>query len=258
MLELKNICARYGKREVLHAVDACFAAGTFTCIVGANGSGKSTLLKTALGILDAQQGDVCLDGISLRQMERREIAKRISYLAQERKLPAMTVAELVLHGRFPYLRYPYRYGAKDHAAAQDAMRAMRIDSFSDRLLAELSGGMRQKAYIAMALAQNTDHILLDEPTSSLDIGHALALMRDLRALADAGKTVIAVMHDLPLALGGSDRILALEDGRVVFDGTPEAFVQADIAARLFGVSLCATQEKDGIYYRTEFVKNTTL
>ena len=199
MLELKNISAGYGSKNVLSDITVSFEKGKLTSIIGVNGCGKSTLIKAILGILPLSGGKVIIDGCDLQSMSRNEIAKRIAYLAQGKNTPDMTVEQMVLHGRFPYLSYPRRYRKTDHEFARKAMETVGILHLADKPLYELSGGMRQNAYIAMALAQNTDYILLDEPTTYLDIAHQLDLMRILRGLADRKKGIITVMHDLPLA-----------------------------------------------------------
>ena len=162
MLELKNITAGYGRKTILSGVTASFERGSLTGIIGVNGCGKSTLLKTAIGILPLWGGDVILDGRALSSMGRNEIAKRVAYLSQGRSLPDMTVEQLVLHGRFPYLSYPRRYKDADRATALQAMETVGMAHLAGQPLYTLSGGMRQNAYVAMALAQDTDYILLDE------------------------------------------------------------------------------------------------
>ena len=166
MIEIKNLSAGYGSKTVLGGVNAKFETGKLTSIVGVNGCGKSTLLKSILGILPPSDGEILLDGVPLTEMSRNAIAKRVAYLSQGMAVPDMTVGQLVIHGRFPYLSYPRRYSTADREIAREAMDAVGISELADSPLSSLSGGMRQNAYIAMALAQDTDHILLDEPTTS--------------------------------------------------------------------------------------------
>ena len=199
MLELNRISAGYGKQTVLNDVSAFFEKGKLTSIIGVNGCGKSTLLKAILGILSLSSGEIFIDGENLLTISRNEIAKKIAYLSQGKNIPDMTVEQMVLHGRFPYLSYPRRYSSHDREVAIKAMEIVGVAEFAHKPLYSLSGGMRQNAYIAMALAQDTDYILLDEPTTYLDIAHQLELMRILRKLADSGKGIVTVMHNLTIA-----------------------------------------------------------
>ena len=148
----------------------------------------------------------------------------------------MTVAELVLHGRFPHLQYPRRYTARDREIAQAAMERMHVAQVANRPLATLSGGMRQSAYLAMALSQDTRYILLDEPTTYLDLPHQLALMRTLCELAHEGRGVVAVMHDLGMALSFADRVCLLQGGTVALCGTPREIAAHPLTKELFGVT----------------------
>ena len=248
MLELKNITVGYGEKCVLNNLSVSFEKGTLTSIIGANGCGKSTLLKAAIGILPLSFGEVGIDGASLLSMKRNEVAKSVAYLAQGKSTPDMTVEQMVLHGRFPYLSYPRRYKAADREIARCAMETVGISDLAKKPICELSGGMRQTAYIAMALAQDTDYILLDEPTTYLDIAHQLELMHLLRKLADGGKGIITVMHDLPLAFDFSDEIAVIHGGDVVLKASPAEICASDVINDVFGVRIGRT-EKDKFHYQ---------
>ena len=245
MIELKNVCTCYGDKRVLDSLSATFEKGRLTAVIGANGCGKSTLLKTAAGIMPPKSGEIFIDGDDLRSITRREAATRISYLSQGRDTPELTVAELVLHGRFPHLSYPRVYTARDREIALRAIRAVGIEELADKPLSILSGGMRQSAYVAMALAADADHILLDEPTTYLDIGHQLALMRLLRSIADGGCAVAALMHDLPLALTYADAVWVMRNGALVMSGTPGEVCTSGVLHEVFGVDMIAD---NGSYY----------
>lgn len=234
MIELQNITAGYGKQTVLKDMTATFEKGMVTGIIGVNGCGKSTLLKAMLGLIPAE-GSISLDGRSLGNMHRKEIAQKIAYLSQGKATPDMTVEQLVLHGRFPHLNYPRHYTKQDCEIARCAMEQMGIAALAQKPLGALSGGMRQNAYIAMALTQDTDYILLDEPTTYLDISHQLELMQTLRKLASNGKGVVAVMHDLPMAFTYCDRILLLDGGKIVAAGTPQEV--CGHIEKVFGIGL---------------------
>lgn len=254
MIELKSVTAGYGNHTVLKDISAFFEKGQLTGIIGVNGCGKSTLLKAMLNLLPLTGGEVTIDGIGTPNLNRREIARKVAYLAQEKNTPDMTVEQMVLHGRFPYLEYPRRYTGQDRQIVQAAMTQMGIESFAAKPLSTLSGGMRQKAYLAMALAQSTDYILLDEPTTFLDIAHQFSLMNTLRELADSGKGIIAVMHDLPMAFAFFDRILLLHDGRVVCYDKPANLCRLGVIEDTFGVSVVPSAEDRGYHYRYPFIE----
>ena len=237
MLEIKNVTAGYGKHAVLNDVSVAFEKGKLTSIIGVNGCGKSTLLKAILGILPLSSGEIVIDGKELRSMSRIEIAQSVAYLAQGKNTPDMTVEQMVLHGRFPYLSYPRRYREADREIARKAMDAVGILHLADKSLYELSGGMRQTAYIAMALAQDTDYILLDEPTTYLDIAHQLELMKLLRGLANSGKGIVTVMHDIPLAFDFSDEITIIHNGIALRKGLPSEISGSPFIKEIFNVQI---------------------
>ena len=250
MIELSHISTGYGIKIILNDVSVAFEKGKLTSIIGANGCGKSTLLKTILGILPSKSGNVTIDGTRLKEMSRNDIARRIAYLSQEKNTPDMTVEQLVLHGRFPHLSYPRRYTDKDRVIAVGVMEQMEIVEYAHKPLYSLSGGMKQNSYIAMALAQETDYILLDEPTTYLDIAHQLELMKILRSLADSGKGIVAVMHDLPMAFTFSDKIILINDGRIVDDERPEKIYERNVIDKVFGIAL--DRSKDGRSYSYKY------
>lgn len=248
MLELLNLSVGYGDKTILRDISISFPPNMLTAIVGPNGSGKTTLLKAALGLLPPKSGTVLLDGDPLASLARTEIARRVSYLAQSKDTPDMTVRQAVLHGRFPHLSYPRRYSAKDREIANAAMEKMGILSHADTPLSLLSGGEKQNAYIAMALAQNTQTLLLDEPTSFLDVRHAHALFKNLKELAKEGRAVALVMHDLPLAFSFADSVAVFADGGLLVCDTPERVLSSGAVRKALGVDLFYS-ETAGYYYR---------
>lgn len=242
MLEINGVFASYGKQKVLRGVDLTLARGTLTSLIGPNGCGKSTLLRTIVGLLPCTEGTISLDGVSLCRMSNSVRAQRIAYLAQGRDVPDITVGRLVLHGRFPYLSYPRRYRREDFGIAQRAMERMGIAELCDRPVAQLSGGTRQKAYIAMALCQQPEIIMLDEPSAYLDISEQLRLADMLRMLADEGHTVLSVSHDIATALKSSDRIAVMRDGAVRSVGTAEEILESGAIPEVFGVEVLSAQQ----------------
>lgn len=248
MLRTENLTAGYGDKEVLHNIEFEVPKGKLTCILGPNGCGKSTLVKTAAGLIRPIKGSVTLDGADVFKMTRQEVAKKTAYLAQGKNTPDMTVFKLVLHGRFPHLCYPRIYKEKDKRVAKDAMRELGIDKLSEEKMSSLSGGMRQSAYIAMAVAQSTEYILLDEPTTYLDIKNRIKLMHMMKKLAENGKGVAAVLHDVNLALEFADLIFLMEDGKTVCYGTPDEVFSSGAVGRVFGVKLYRTRTDYGYAY----------
>lgn len=239
MVELQHITAGYGGSPILHDISLSFPPGTLTAIVGPNGCGKTTLLKTAAGLLTPSGG-------TLQAPEPR--SRHIAYLPQTRPLPEMTALRLVLHGRFPWLPWPRRYGPGDDAIARSALRQMGVEDLAEQPLSALSGGTRQKVYLAMALAQDAGTILLDEPTSFLDIGAQLELMALLKDLASQGRAVAAVLHDLPLALSHADRIAVLEEGRLLTLDTPQSLCASGLLDRVFGIRILPLPTPAGTQY----------
>ncbi len=235
MIELKNVSAGYRDTPVLHDITLSFQPGQVLALVGPNGSGKSTLLRTALGLLPGSAGQILLDGQALSSLSPRQIARKAAFLTQNRTAPSITAQRMVLHGRFPYLSYPRRYQPGDYAIARDALQRADAGALAQRPMTELSGGQRQKVYLAMAIAQQTQTVLMDEPTTYLDIAHQFRVMDMARELAQEGKAVVLVLHDLPLAMEHAHRIAVLEQGRIVGLGTPEEIYQSGILDRVFHI-----------------------
>ncbi len=236
MIETVNLRAGYGDREILHGVTLTAAPGEVLALVGPNGCGKSTFLKALVGIVPPE-GEVRIDGKPAGELAGNALARHLSYLPQGKSVPDITAGRLVLHGRFPYLHYPRRYGPGDIAIAREAMEKLDIAALWDTPVAALSGGLRQKVYIAMALAQGTGNLLLDEPTTYLDIAHQLRLLALTRELSREGKTVTMVLHDLPQALEYADRLAVMKDGRLLDMGTPEEIFARGSLEAAFGVTL---------------------
>lgn len=251
MLEVKDLCAGYPGRKVLKDVALTVPAGKVTVLLGPNGCGKTTLLKVLCGILPADSGTVLLDGAPLLRLPGRQLARKVAYLAQGHQVPDITVQRLVLHGRFPYLGYPRRYRKQDYAIAQAAMEQMGVRELADTLLENLSGGQQQKAYIAMNLAQDTPVVLLDEPTTYLDIAHQLQLLQLAQQLARQGKGVLMILHDLPHAFRTADRLVLMRAGTVVAEGTPEELFTGGTVNGVFGVKLARVATDTGWHYYCE-------
>lgn len=248
MLTLEGVSAGYHRAPVILDMNLSFREGTLTAVIGPNGSGKSTLLKAIVDLCQVYQGRICLDGIYRDEAAAGVFAKRISYLSQNHSDGTITVSKMVLHGRFPHLSYPRRYRKQDYEACNAAMERMGILDLQHRQIGELSGGQRQKVYLAMALAGEMDVYLFDEPTTFLDVRHQLELLTMLCQLKRQKKTVVTVLHDLQAALNTADQIVVLEQGRVVFCGTPDQALKTDMISRVFRVKIKEIVDEAGKRY----------
>ena len=248
MLELKNICASYGKKDILTDVSISFEKGKITAITGPNGCGKTTLLNTVIGVLRKKSGNIFIDGKDFSTFKKKELAKKIAYLPQDKNVPDMTVKNLVLHGRFPHTDFTGIYGERDRDAAYSAMEKLDIIKYANLPISSLSGGMRQNVFIAMALCQETDYILLDEPTTYLDVSNQIKLMTLLKNLAFEGKGIISVLHDLPFALSFSDKIAVMSDGAVKAFDTPLNIYASGIIEKVFGAEIKKTEDSKSYYF----------
>ena len=248
MIQLRGLRAGYPGRTVLEGIDLDFRPGEVLAILGPNGCGKSTLLRTANGLLPRTGGEVLVDGVSIDRLTPRDLARKAAYLPQSRQVPAITARRMVLHGRFPYLSYPRRYSREDRAMVSRALDWAGAAELADRPLAELSGGQRQKVYLAMALAQDTAAILMDEPTTYLDVACQLEVMALARRLAEEGRAVVMVLHDLPLAMRGADDAALLSHGRLAAWGTVEEVYASGKIDQVFGVALRRVETQSGWQY----------
>jgi len=214
--------------------------GEITCIVGANACGKSTLLRAMARLLRPAAGTVLLDGADIHRLPTRMVATRLGLLPQAPSAPAgLRVIDLVARGRHPHRQWLQRWSAADEAAVSEALRLTDTESLADRYVDELSGGQRQRVWIAMALAQDTDVLLLDEPTTYLDIAHQVEVLDLLLDLNDRkSTTIVMVLHDLNQAARYSDHLVALAEGRVVGAGRPDEIITTDLVQRVFGID-CA-------------------
>lgn len=248
MIQIHDLCAGYQGWPVLRNVTLDFMPGEILAILGPNGSGKSTLLKATNGILPKAGGEILLDDAPLETLKPKEIAKKVAYLPQSRAVPNITARRMVLHGRFPYLSYPRHYGKEDWEMVDRALQWVGAEELGERTLPTLSGGQRQKTYLAMALAQNTQTILMDEPTTYLDISCQIEVMALACRLAGEGKAIVLVLHDLCMALQYAHRIALLRDGQLVHLGTPEELYLNGSIEDVMGIKLSRIQTKSGWRY----------
>jgi iron complex transport system ATP-binding protein len=241
-LVARSLAAGYGSRAVLRGVDLTFEPGSLVALVGPNGAGKSTLLRALAGLIRPTAGAVTLDGIDIATLSRAALAARVAVVPQTfDTLFPFTAREIVALGRTARLGLFARPTARDVAAVARAIDEQDLVPLLDRRLDALSGGERQRIVVAMALAQESDVLLLDEPTAHLDPQHQLGTVRRVAALARArGVVVLAVLHDLNLATL-ADRVVVLDAGRVVADGPPANALAAAVVTRVFGPGLTIAQ-----------------
>lgn len=222
MIEAKHLAFYYEKQNAVDEVSISLPNGKITAILGPNGCGKSTLIKLLCGQLKPSRGEIILDDKPMRRYSQNGLAKTVSYLPQSRNLPEISVGALVLHGRFPHIGFPRVYGPSDRRIANKAMERTGVLELSGKMLSEISGGERQRTYVAMILAQNTNNILLDEPTTYLDITYQLDLFRFLSALKDDGKAIGVVLHDINMALQKADYIAVMKQGKILTAQSPKS------------------------------------
>lgn len=237
-LEARDVTLVYGERTISRDLTFKVPDGLFTVIVGPNACGKSTLLRALARIIRPDNGHVVLDGKQIERIPAREVARTLGLLPQSSVAPdGITVADLVARGRYPHQSFLQRWSQADEDAVAWAMKTARVEELASRPVDELSGGQRQRVWIAMVLAQETPLLLLDEPTTFLDIAHQIELLNLLRDLnRRQGNTVVAVLHDLNQACRYADHIVAMRDGRIITEGDPRSVMTADLVQTVFGLA----------------------
>lgn len=239
MLELDNIRVHRDGRDILKIERLAISIHQLTVILGHNGSGKSTLMNLLARQMRPDGGDIRLNGQLINGFSQKRLAQEIAFLPQ--RLPevaGLNVRELVRLGRFPWRGTLGRWQAEDTAIIQAAMEQTDVLDYADQLTDQLSGGERQRAWVAMLLAQQSPLLLLDEPTSALDLSHQYELMALLRTLnQQTHRGVVVILHDVNLAARFSDRVIALKQGRLVFDGDPVSLLSAPLLTELYGINI---------------------
>ncbi len=227
----------YDQRVISRELSVEIPDKSFTVIVGANACGKSTLLRALSRLIKPSAGRVVLDGEIITAMPAKEVARRLGLLPQSSIAPdGITVADLIARGRYPHQKLFRQWSQEDEAAVIDAMAATKVTDLSHRLVDELSGGQRQRVWVAMALAQQTPLLLLDEPTTFLDITHQIELLELMGELNRRnGQTIVAVLHDLNHACRYASHIVAMRDGAIVAEGAPKDIVTAELVEEVFGL-----------------------
>lgn len=236
-LVVEQLTLGYGDRTVIDQLDLLVPPGKVTAIVGANACGKSTLLRSMSRLLTPRGGRVVLDGKEVHRLPAKQLARTLGLLPQSPIAPeGITVADLVGRGRHPHQGILSRWSTEDDLAVAAALDATETAALADRHVDELSGGQRQRVWIAMALAQQTDLLLLDEPTTFLDVSHQVEVLDLLTDLSvTRGTTIVMVLHDLNLAARYADELVAMKEGRVHATGAPQQIVTAQLVEEVFGL-----------------------
>jgi iron complex transport system ATP-binding protein len=241
-LEARRLDFGYSGHRVGTDVTLAIDAGQVLCLLGPNGSGKTTLLKTMLGLLPAQGGQVLIDGANIDSMPRSDVARRVSYVPQAHAaFFPFTVLEVVLMGRTAHLRLFSSPSRADRELAQAALERLRIAALADSIYTRISGGERQLALIARALAQNAQIIVMDEPTANLDFGNRVRVIECIRVLADAGIGILLSTHDPEQAFVCADRVALLANGELRALGSPQEVIHPDSMKTLYGIEVEVVQ-----------------
>lgn len=251
MIEVSQVSKSYNAALVVDNVSLALPARGITSIIGPNGAGKSTLLSIISRLLMMDKGQVTVDGLDISTTRGDVLAKRLSILRQENAITSrLTVRDLVTFGRYPHSKG--RPTREDFNHVDQAINYLGLEGLGDRFLDELSGGQRQRAFVAMVLCQDTDYVLLDEPLNNLDMKHSASMMKLLRRAADElGKTVVLVLHDINFASCYSDHIVAMRNGKVAHQGTPDEIIRPEILQDIYQMEIAVEMiggKRIGVYY----------
>ncbi|OLT25854.1 ABC transporter [Actinomadura sp. CNU-125] len=235
-LAAEGIAVGYGGRNVIDGLDVAIPPRVITTIIGPNGCGKSTLLRTLARLLKPARGTVVLDGADIAGMKTRDVAKKLGLLPQGPVAPeGLTVADLVARGRHPHQSWLRQWSSDDASVVERALEMTGVSDLAGRPVDSLSGGQRQRVWISMTLAQGTDLLLLDEPTTYLDLAHAIDVLDLVDDLHESGRTVVMVLHDLNLAARYSDNLVVMRAGTILAQGHPRDVITADLLHEAFGL-----------------------
>ena len=252
MLKFEHACIGYGKETILTDINTEFQKGEITVVLGPNGCGKSTLLQSLVGASTLQKGHILLEDREYSALSSNDRAKRLAFLPQTRThIPALPVHTLVEHGRFPYLGFGRKKSAEDTVIVREAMEAASVLPFKDDYVDTLSGGVRQRVFFALTLAQDTDIVVLDEPTTYLDPASQKEFFALLQTLKAKGKTIILILHDTAAALQHADRLLLMKDRKIAASCTPEECLKQRYLTSLYNMNIKVFSEDGRNYYFCE-------
>ncbi|WP_430592668.1 ABC transporter ATP-binding protein [Humidisolicoccus flavus] len=244
-LETKHLTTGYAERTILDDLTVSVRRGDFTVIIGANASGKSTLLRSFARLLPPRSGQVLLDGTPITKFAPKQLAQQLGLLPQQTTVPpGITVSELVSRGRHPHQGVFRRWSPADEAAVRHALEATHLVELRGRTVDELSGGQRQRVLIAMVLAQETEILLLDEPTTFLDISHQIEVLELAAELHRSGRTLVAVLHDLNQAARYASNLIVMKHGRILATGNPNDILTSELVAEAFSVRARILQDPE--------------
>lgn len=236
-LTTQNLTLTYGKNTVIEDLNISIRNGELSVIIGQNGCGKSTLLRAISRGVKPKYGEILLDGSNIEHFKSKAVARELSLLAQGNTISeALTVYDLVSRGRYAHQSFFRQWSVEDEQVINDALYAVELQEMSQRLVSELSGGQRQRAWFAMTLAQQTPIILLDEPTTYLDITHQIEILDLCQRLHLQGKTLVLVLHDINLALRYASHLIMMKNGEIYAEGVPEKIINIQSIADVFGLS----------------------
>lgn len=237
LLSASKVVAGYDKKIIIHGIDVIIPSNKISVIIGANACGKSTLLKTLARLIKPVSGDIVLDGKQISAIPPKQLAQVLGLLPQSPVVPeGIIVSDLIARGRFPYQTFLKGMGKSDYDAVEEALDIMGITELANRSVDELSGGQRQRVWIAMALAQQTDILLLDEPTTFLDIAYQIEILDLLTDLnRRRGTTIVMVLHDINLSARYADHIFAMHKGNLIAQGTPSEVITEGLIKQVFGL-----------------------
>lgn len=235
-LEVENITTQYDHHVISKNLSVEIPDQSFTVIIGPNACGKSTLLRTLSNLIKPSKGHVILDGKKIGTYQSKDVAKKLGLLPQSSTAPdGMTVANLIAHGRYPYQNFFQQWTDEDEQAIVTAMELTNTTDLADRFVDELSGGQRQRVWVAMVLAQQTPLLLLDEPTTYLDIAHQIELLELFTDLHEQGHTIVAVLHDLNHATRYASHLIAMKAGQIMAQGSPSEIVTEELIQEVYGL-----------------------
>ncbi|CCN80846.1 Ferric enterobactin transport ATP-binding protein fepC [Vibrio nigripulchritudo SFn27] len=236
-LKGENLKLAYENRVICEDLELSIPEGKFTVIVGPNGCGKSTLLRSLCRLLKPVHGQVCLNGKNIQEMPAKELARELGLLPQSSQAPdGIRVVDLIARGRYPHQKLFKQWSPEDQEAVSQAMEDTGVTELAERQVDELSGGQKQRVWIAMVLAQKTPTVLLDEPTTYLDVAHQIELLELFRSLNREKKhTIVAVLHDLNQACRYADHLIAFSGGEIVAQGEPKILIDAALVKKVFGL-----------------------
>jgi len=247
VIEARDLWVRFGPVAAVRGLSLRAEPGTWTALLGPNGAGKTSALRALAGLVP-YEGQVLLDGRDVRRLGRRALARLVAFVPQKPETPPeLTVAEYVLLGRTPHISYLGREGRRDREAAAAALRRLELDGFAERALGSLSGGELQRAVLARALAQEAPLLLLDEPTTALDLGRQQLVLELVDALRADGLTVVTTLHDLTLAGQYAERLILLDRGSVVAEGTAGEVLSAPNVAAHYGAHVRVVEDEAGVF-----------